>query len=83
MKNANHNMENLTLYTVTKSSSDGNIVEGDMVWLSEDGDLNSVREAGWLSEEEWVPEKTSDFEFKECETHYVEWDGRHERIRAK
>ena len=33
-------MENLKLYTVTKPSSDGTFVTGDIIWLSENGDLN-------------------------------------------
>lgn len=34
-------MEKLKLYTVTKPSSDGTFVAGDIIWLSENGDLNS------------------------------------------
>lgn len=36
-------MENLKLYTVTKPSSDGTFVTGDIIWLSENGDLNSCK----------------------------------------
>lgn len=39
-------MENLKLYTVTKPSSDGTFVTGDIIWLSENGDLNSSKERG-------------------------------------
>ena len=37
-------MEKLKLYTVTKPSSDGTFVAGDIIWLSENGDLNSCKE---------------------------------------
>ena len=32
-------MEKLKLYTVTKPSSDGTFVTGDIIWLSANGDL--------------------------------------------
>ena len=32
-------MEKLKLYTVTKPSSDGTFVAGDIIWLSANGDL--------------------------------------------
>ena len=36
-------MEKLKLYTVTKPSSDGTFVAGDIIWLSANGDLNSCK----------------------------------------
>lgn len=65
-------MEKLVLYSVTKSSSDGTIESGDLVWLSENGDLNTVMGSGWLLESEWNIEGTNDFEYEVCRTHYLE-----------
>lgn len=39
-------MEKLKLYTVTKPSSDGTFVTGDIIWLSANGDLNSCKGKG-------------------------------------
>lgn len=33
-------MEKLKLYTVIKSSTDGTIETGNIIWISENGDLN-------------------------------------------
>ena len=62
-------MEKLKLYNVTKSSSDNTIEIGDKIWLSENGDLNSVKGAGWLLEDEWNVPDTNDFQVEECITH--------------
>lgn len=74
-------MEKLKLYEVTKSSSDKTIKTGDMIWLSNNGDLNSVMGSGWLSEEEWNVEGTNDFEYTVCKTHYLDVMGRKECVR--
>lgn len=65
-------MDKLKLYTVTKSSSDGTFEVGDIIWLSDNGDLNSTMGGGWLSEEEWNVDGTNDFEVEECKTHYLD-----------
>lgn len=39
-------MEKLKLYTITKSSTDRTFEVGDIIWLSENNDLNSVRGKG-------------------------------------
>lgn len=65
-------MEKLKLYIVTKSSTDQTFEIGDMIWLSENGDLNSVNGQGCLSKEEWDTPDTNDFEFEECNTHYLD-----------
>ncbi len=64
-------MEKLELYTVTKSSSDGTFQVGDIIWVSDNGDLNNAMGGGWLSEEEWNTGGINDFEVKECTTHYL------------
>ena len=62
-------MEKLKLYTVTKPSSDETLQVGDIIWLSENGDLNDARPKGWLSKHEWDVAGTNDFEYEECKTH--------------
>ena len=62
-------MEKLKLYTVTKPSSDETLQVGDIIWLSENGDLNDAIAKGWLSKDEWDVAGTNDFEVEECKTH--------------
>ena len=64
-------MEKLKLYTVTKPSSDETLQVGDIIWLSENGDLNDARVKGWLSKDEWDIAGTNDFEVEECKTHHL------------
>lgn len=65
-------MEKLKLYVVTKSSSDNWIKVADLVWVSENGDLNNATQGGWLSESEWKRRGTNDFEIEVCKTHCIE-----------
>lgn len=65
-------MKKLKLYIVTKSSSDNSIVKGDLVWLSNNEDLNSAQVKGWLAKEEWDIEGTNDFEVEECKDYYLD-----------
>lgn len=65
-------MEKLRLYVVTKGSSDGTFKAGDVIWLSQNGDLNNCNEGGWLSEEEWKHSKTCDFEVEPSKEYYLE-----------
>ena len=74
-------MDRLKAYTVTKSSTDKTIEIGDIIWLSANGDLNSVKGRGWLSEEEWNIDGTNDFEVEECTTHYLDITNGSESIR--
>ena len=62
-------MEKLKLYAVTKPSSDGTFQVGDIIWLSENGDLNDAKVKGWLSKDEWDVDGTNDFGYEECKTH--------------
>lgn len=64
-------MEKLKLYTVTKPSSDETLQAGDIIWLSENGDLNDAKAKGWLSKDEWDIAGTNDFEVEECKTHHL------------
>lgn len=74
-------MEKLKLYTVTKSSSDGTLQIGDIIWLSSNGDLNNAMGGGWLSEQEWNICGINDFEVEQCTTHYLDIVNRSEVIR--
>ena len=62
-------MEKLKLYTVIKPSSDETLQAGDIIWLSENGDLNNSKAGGWLSKDEWDVDDTNDFTVEECKTH--------------
>ena len=62
-------MEKLKLYTVIKPSSDETLQVGDVIWLSENGDLNNAKAGGWLSKYEWDVDGTNDFAVEECKTH--------------
>ena len=64
-------MDKLKLYTVIKPSSDETLQAGDIIWLSENGDLNDAKAKGWLSKDEWDVAGTNDFEVEECTTHHL------------
>ena len=74
------NMDKLKLYTVTKPSSDETLQVGDIIWLSENGDLNDAKAKGWLSKDEWDVAGTNDFEAEECTTHHLLVLDRHEMV---
>ena len=65
-------MDKLKAYTVIKPSTDKTIEVGDIIWLSANGDLNSIKGQGWLFEEEWNIDGTNDFEVCQCTTHYLD-----------
>lgn len=74
-------MDKLKLYIVTRSSSDKTFKSGDLIWLSENGDLNNAMSKGWLSREEWDRPDTNDFEYEISNTHYLEVISSREAIR--
>lgn len=55
-------MEKMRLYEVTKGSSDGTFQEGNLIWMSDNEDINNVRAGGFLSKEDWNQEGINDFE---------------------
>ena len=67
-----YKMEKLKLYTVTKPNSDHSIKVGDIIWLSQNGDLNNATAKGWLQSNEWDIKGCNDFETTECTTHRLE-----------
>lgn len=64
-------MDELKLYTVTKPSSDGTFQVGDIIWLSDNGDLNNANVKGFLLKDEWDVVGTNDFGLEECKTHHL------------
>lgn len=54
-------LETLKPYRVTKSSSDRTFVSGDIIWMSENGDINIAQAAGCINPHE-VGSQTLDFE---------------------
>lgn len=54
-------LETLRPYSITKDSSDGTFASGDIIWMSDNGDINSVQAAGCINPHE-VGYKTLDFE---------------------
>lgn len=76
-------MERLKLYKVKKSSSNKQINAGDLIWVSKNGDLNSVEGRGWFLKEEWDIPGMNDFEVEECKTHYLDVFKGYECVRVK
>lgn len=74
-------IEKFKVYTVIKSSTDGTIKAGDVIWLSENGDLNIVQASGWLINDEWNNLKTKDFEVEESKDYYLDIAHGHEIVR--
>lgn len=54
-------LEILKPYRITKGSSDGTFAFGEVIWVSDNGDINSLQAAGCIDPHE-VDEKTLDFE---------------------
>ena len=76
-------MEKLKLYTVIKSSTDGTIETGNIIWISENGDLNIAGRKGFLIHYEWNHLDTKDFDVKLCEDYYLEVTNGHEIVRRR
>lgn len=53
-------MEKMKAYNVIKNSSDKTFILGEIIWISENGDINSVQAAGAINPYE-VGCKTLDF----------------------
>ena len=53
-------MKKLTPYIVTQDSTDGTFQRGEIIWQSENGDINSLQGCGWVSPDECDPD-TLDF----------------------
>lgn len=57
-------LENLKPYRIVKQSTDKTFAVGDLIWISPNGDINSVG-AGWITPRE-EQETTYDFEAEEA-----------------
>lgn len=64
------NLEILKAYRITKGSSDGTFIPGDIIWLSENGDINSVQAAGSIDSNE-VDKVALDFEVEDATDYEV------------
>ena len=73
-------MEKLKLYTVIKGNTDGTLMVGHVIWISENGDLNIAQDKGWLDKDEWNNPKTKDFAVEPCEDYYLEVKNGHEIV---
>ena len=76
-------MKALELYRVTKSSTDQNFKVGDIIWLSENRDLNNAMAGGWLSKHKQDIGGTNDFEYKVCDDYYLDIYNNKECIRKR
>lgn len=57
-------------YRITKESSDHTFVVDDVIWISENGDINSVQRSGWITPSECSKESL-DFECAEAPDYEV------------
>lgn len=64
------NLQPLIAYEITKGSSDHTFSVGDIIWMSENGDINNVKAGGWITPSE-CPKKTLDFECAKSEKYEV------------
>ena len=60
-----HELKKIKPYRIVTGSSDGTFLPGEIVWVSENGDINSVQGAGCIEPSE-VSEMTLDFEIVEA-----------------
>lgn len=58
-------LEKLKPYRIVNGSSDGTFIPGEIIWISDGGEVNSVHGGGFIYPEEGDPE-TWDFEAEEA-----------------
>ena len=63
-------LEKLKPYKVTAGSSDETFLEGDVIWISESGDVNCVQQGGWICPGE-EDDGTLDFEAEPADDYEV------------
>lgn len=59
-------MDKLKPYRVIKESSDRTFIFGDIIWVSQNGDINNMNANGWITPSE-VDDNTLDFEVKNAD----------------
>ena len=70
-------MKPLTAYEVVEGSSDKTFLTGDIIWISENEDINLIpvgdyKQGGWLEKEDYMASETSDFKAVESSEWKVE-----------
>lgn len=73
-------LEKLKPYRIVKQSTDKTFVAGDVIWISANGDINSINGMGWITPKEEEAE-TYDFETEEAHDWEVIAISRHEYCR--
>lgn len=63
-------LDKLKPYCVVKDSSDKTFLCGDIIWVSQNSDINNVNANGWITPSEEL-DKTLDFEAKNAEDYEV------------
>lgn len=76
------NLQPLVAYEITKGSSDRTFSVGDIIWMSENGDINNVKAGGWITPSECQKESL-DFECVEAPDYEVFKIGNIETCRQK
>lgn len=59
-------LSTLIPYCVIKGSSDNTFLTGDVIWLSQNGDINNMNANGWITPSE-VEFETLNFETEKAE----------------
>lgn len=77
-----NNLQPMTPYRITKESSDHTFIEGDIIWVSENGDINNIHGSGWITPSECLKESL-DFECVEAHDYEVLKYGNSEVCRIK
>lgn len=73
-------MKTLQAYEVTKGSTDGTFLVGDIIWESRDGSIViACKNGGWINPDELIGE-TADFQMIESKDYSVVFNGRSEQL---
>ena len=67
-------------YRVIKDSSDRTFVSGDIIWISQNGDINNMNANGWITPSE-VEAETLDFEAENADDFEILIIGKQESCR--
>ena len=73
-------MDKLKPYRVIKDSSDRTFISGDIIWISQNGDINNMNANGWITPSE-VEAETLDFEAENTDEFAILITGKQEICR--
>ena len=73
-------MDKLKPYRVVKDSSDRTFISGDIIWISQNGDVNNMNANGWITPSE-VEAETLDFEAENADDFEILIIGKQESCR--